>query len=131
MTSFSTFDFPMPLADSQSQPSTPGTPDTPRPRRNQIYILQVQAFLEAAEETDIDQDTFDDIVACLDDDDATPHTDEVRPEPDDALDLEANDGFDDPEYNALVEECELFDHSERIGSALTTGMRPFSGPRMV
>lgn len=84
----------------------PAVPESPKPRRSPIYALQVQAFLEAAEEIEIDEDTFEDLVDGLDDDEPAPHGGEVRPESDDALELDENDGYDDPEYNTLVEECE-------------------------
>jgi hypothetical protein len=76
------------------------------PRRNVIHALQVQAFLDAADEVDVDDDTLADVLDGLKD---APHPHEhdkeMRTEAEDALELEENDGFDDPEYMALVEEC--------------------------
>lgn len=104
--------------------------EDPQQRKSEIHALQVHAFLDAADEVDVDNDTVEDLLEGLEDDPAS-HAGEVRPDTDDALDLDENDGFDDPEYNALVEECNLFSYpiaSNRLIRYCMSSQRTMPGP---
>jgi hypothetical protein len=73
------------------------------PRHSPIYGLQVQAFLDAADDVDADEDVLEDLLDGFDDK-PHAHDGERRLDVDDAFEVGENDGLDDSDYNALVHE---------------------------
>jgi hypothetical protein len=55
---------------------------------------------------DADEETLEDLLEGCEDEEPHAHDGELRPDAEEALELEENDGFDDPEYLTLVHECE-------------------------
>jgi hypothetical protein len=78
-------------------------------RPNTIHLLQAQAFIEAAEDIVVDDNVIEDLAVGLDlnDLDTKAGDSELHLDVDDALELDENDGLDDPEYNALMDEGKL------------------------
>jgi hypothetical protein len=113
--------FSPPLIMSSSEPA---------PRPSAIHRLQVQAFLDAAEDVDVDEETIEDLLEGCEDEEPHAHDAELRPDAEEAFEPEENDGFDDPEYLALVEECE-FRWSTRISVKLRWTNRSLSQRSMV
>jgi hypothetical protein len=74
-------------------------------RTSTIHRIQVQAFLDAAEEVDADEETLNDLLEGLDIDEPSGEL-ELRLDAEEAFEPEEDDGFDDPGYNLLLEECE-------------------------
>jgi hypothetical protein len=77
----------------------------PPPRRSPVYELQLQAFLDAADDVDVDEDVLEDLLDGFEGEpEPHAHDGERRLDANDAFEVEENDGLDDPEYEALVQE---------------------------
>jgi hypothetical protein len=91
-----------------------------------IHRLQVQAFVDAAEEVDVEEDVLDDLLEGIEDEDEPrEHEGELRLDAKESFEPEENDGLDDPEYIQLIEECTCLTFRDKLWQSLM----PFSANR--
>jgi hypothetical protein len=79
----------------------------PRKKPGRIYRLQTQAFLDAAEDVDADEEILNDLLKDFGDDDfedPAKHLEELHLDTEEALEPEVYDELEDPAYVALLKE---------------------------
>lgn len=84
----------------------------PRKKPSHIYRLQTQAFLDAAEDVDADEEILNDLLEGFGDDeleDPTEHLEELHLDTEEALEPEDFNELDEPQYVALLNEGKLSD----------------------